>query len=138
MSPAVENADDGGLIAALVDSLESDLREDGYEVAIRVARPDETPPVPRIELQVLAADGGNPRVRGAGNLAGLLVPVVGLATTLGAAGRVVVDCYVVQGNPPAVTYQARFAAGTIGESFTGYSTSGAESTGSRIASAITR
>lgn len=138
ISPAVENADDGGLIAALVESLERDLREDGYEVALLVARPDEKPPVPRIELQVLEASGGNRQLRGAGNLSGVFVPVVGLATTLGGAGKVVVDCYVVQGEPPKVTYSARFSAGTIGESTTGYSTSGAESTGSRIASAITR
>jgi hypothetical protein len=138
ISPAVENTDDGGLIAALVESLEADLREDGYEVAILVAGADEKPPVPRIELQVLSADGGNQKLRGAGNLGGVFVPVVGLATTFGAAGRVVVDCYVVQGEPAKVTYSARFAAGTIGESATGYSTSGAESTGRRIASAITR
>jgi hypothetical protein len=137
ISRAVENADDGGMIAALVESLESDLREDGYEVAILVARADESPPVPRIELQVLEADGGNQKLRGAGNLGGVFVPVVGLATSLAGAGRVVVDCYVVQGNPPQVTFSRRFAAGTFGESTTGYSTSGAESTGSRIASAIT-
>ncbi len=125
------------MIAALVESLEADLREDGHEVAILVARADEAPPVPRIELQVIQADGGNQKLRGAGNLGGVLIPVVGLAASLGAAGGIVVDCYVVQGPPAQVTFSRRFAAGTFGESTTGYSTSGAESTGSRIASAIT-
>ena len=86
---------DSGNVAAMVDALEADLREDGRVVTIVAARLDERPPVPRVELQVRDSDSGDAELRGAGKISGLLMPITGAALVGAGTGSMQVDAYVV-------------------------------------------
>ena len=125
ISPNVSAADDGGNVAALVDALEARLRESGREVSVVPARPNEVPPAPRIELQVLGTDRGNPEMRGAGQLFG-----VWAASSDEDFSKIVVDVYAVPANGPP-TFSGRVTGVTFGSY--GSNVDGADSAGASIA-----
>jgi hypothetical protein len=134
ISDEVAASNDGGSIAALVEALDDDLRERGYQPVIIAAHPAEKPPLPRIELQVLSADWGSRGMRGAGNLAGMAAAPAGVVA-VAASGSLVVDCYVVQADS-SVTFNRRYQASTLFTDHDGYDTAGAERTGRSIAMAV--
>ena len=116
---AVTNAvakNDTGNVAAMVDAIESDRREEGRSVTIVAARPDERPPGPRLEVQVLDSDSGDATRRGAGDLAGffsggsMLAGVGSTAIRSSGSGKIVVDAYVVRGPGLPVVYLGRVKA----------------------------
>jgi hypothetical protein len=115
-------------------TLDDELRERGFHPTIVVARHDEKPPLPRIEVQVLSADWGNRGMRGAGNLAAMAVPPATVVAIAG-GGSMLVDCYVVQADSQ-VTYSGRFKAGTFGSDGAGYDTVHAEHAGRSIAVSV--
>jgi hypothetical protein len=104
ITPEVEKNDTGN-VAAMVDALEADLREAGYEVSIVAARADEKPPVPRVEIQVMGSDSGDARARGAGNLMGGLI---GATMVLANLGSMLVDTYWVPGGAAESRYLKRY------------------------------
>jgi hypothetical protein len=104
---------DTGNVAAMVDTLESDLREVGRSVAIVAARLDERPPLPRIEVQVRSSASGDAQLRGAGQLSQLMSPVTGAALYGAGTGSMTADVYVVRrANEP--TYLGRFSSSSFG------------------------
>ncbi|HET9953657.1 MAG TPA: hypothetical protein VFQ61_04100 [Polyangiaceae bacterium] len=139
----VARTDDGGIIAAMVEALEDDLREEGYAVQVLGARLGEKPPVPRIELQVTDTTPENGKLRGAGELVGIVggsvVTAGGLAgggMVVGASGRVVVECYVVTGPNHHATFAGRLAAHSWGTTTGRDSVSAGERAGHEIASEL--
>jgi hypothetical protein len=117
VSDAVADADTG-VVLALVDALETDLREEGYQVTVLAARPDERPPRPRLEVQVVASDGGDETLRGAGQfggLFGLTGSAVGIAAMVSGASDIEVEYYVVSANGGKPTVQGQLSAGSIGD-----------------------
>lgn len=125
---------DSGNVAAMVDALETDLREHGRLVTIEAARLDEKPPVPRLELQVWDSDSGDAGMRGAGHLTGLLTPV-GTALVVGGGGSMLVHAYVVNAN--GARYLGRFSSGSFG-AVTEVEVAAGERTGHAIASKLAR
>lgn len=112
VSDNVAGVNDHGLVLAMVDALEVDLRERGHSVSLVPAHPDETPPVPRVELQVLEQERANAGMQGAGALAFVFGPLgaaAGTAATLAGRGNVIVDCYVVN-RESRVTFSGRLEA----------------------------
>jgi hypothetical protein len=135
VSPQVAAADDGGNILALVDALEAKLRASGREVSVIAARLDETPPVPRIELQFQSSEGGDPQMRGAGqlvNVLGLPGLVVGTGMVVHGSSGVVVDIYAVPDSGPP-TFTGRVSGTTFGNASDSGNVAGAESAGESIA-----
>lgn len=124
---------DSGNVAAMVDALEADLRDEGRLVTIVGARLDERPPVPRLELQVWDSDSGNARLRGAGELTGLLSPV-GSALVAAGGGEMVVHVYVVT-SAQSARYLGRFSSGSFGAASEAEIAAG-ERTGHKIASRL--
>ncbi|HEX6277359.1 MAG TPA: hypothetical protein VFZ53_30160 [Polyangiaceae bacterium] len=115
MSPAVAEAD-SGLAAAVVDALSSRLTQRGYEVPIVVARLDEKPPVPRLELQIVDSAGGDTVMRGAGQFGGVFglpASAAGVGTGIAGASHITVDCYVVSA-AGVTTFRGRVSASTFG------------------------
>lgn len=140
VSPTVSAGDDGGNVLALVDGLESGLRGSGREVSVLAARADEKPPLPRIELQVQSSDGGDPTMRGAGELVGffgLAGAVAQSATSVAGSSKVVVDVYVVPASG-TTTFSARVAGMTFGNASDSGNVAGAQSAGNSIASRLLR
>jgi hypothetical protein len=103
---------DGGLVAAVVDGLEAELRESGRLVDVIPAHPDERPPLPRIELRVLTADVGNVRARDTGHVVG---GFTGLAIAAANASEVKLDCYWVPKAPGKRTKIGRWSGGSISD-----------------------
>lgn len=84
---------DSGLAAAVVETLEADLKEDGYAVELVVARKGEAPPVPRIELQILDSRSGSAGARNTANVLWGTLP--GGVASIAAADSIAIDCRVV-------------------------------------------
>jgi hypothetical protein len=118
VSDAVAKTDTGN-VAAMVEAIEADLREEGHTVTTVVARSDERPPKARLEVQVLNSDSGDAAVRGAGHLvelgtAGGVLGPVGSVVAYAERGKIVLDAYVVRsGSQPAV-YLGRVEASSFG------------------------
>ncbi len=123
---------DSGNVAAMVDALEADLRENGRFVNIVGARPGEKPPVPRVELQVWDSDSGDAGLRGAGQM---MMSPVGTALVAGGSGSMVVHAYVV--NAKGASYLGRFSHGSFG-AVTEVEIAAGERTGHAIASKLAR
>jgi hypothetical protein len=98
---------DQGNVAAMVDAIETDLREEQHAVTIVAARSDEAPPPVRLEVQVMSSSSGDASVRGAGQLAGFFSGVVDTAVALSEAGTVLADAYIVRGGGRPVVYLGR-------------------------------
>jgi len=112
VSEAAAMTDDGGAIAQLVAALESELRSNGYRTEVVAAHFDESPPVPRIELQVMAVSGENVPMQGAGSLVTVLGPgtvatVGGAALVYEGAPELTVDCYVVSDESSTTSFSGR-------------------------------
>ena len=140
VSPQVAAADDGGNVLALVDALEAQLRASGREVSVVAARLDEPAPVPRVELQFQSTAAGNPQMRGAGQLVGVLgVPgaVAGTAMVVGGRSGVVVDVYAVPVDGPP-TFTGRVSGSTLGNASDVGNVAGAQSAGESIARNLLR
>lgn len=103
---------DTGNIAAMIDVLEQELREQRRLVEIVAARLDETPPKPRLELQIRDSDSGDAQLRGAGQLTQLLTPVTGTAMVGAGGGSMTVDSYVVTKHEQL--HLGRFESGSFG------------------------
>jgi hypothetical protein len=103
---------DTGNIAAMIDVLEQELREQQRLVEVMAARLDEVPPEPRLELQVRDSDSGDAELRGAGQLSQLLMPVTGAALVGAGGGSMTVDAYVVTADE--ALYVGRFESGSFG------------------------
>jgi len=110
ITPEVEKSDTGN-VAAMVDRLEAELREAGYNVTILGARADEVPPVPRIEIQVMSSDSGNAQARGAGKL---MNSVVGATIAIASGGSMQVDTYWIPGGNGQPRYLARYKGSSFG------------------------
>jgi hypothetical protein len=128
MSPAVANSE-SGLAAAVVDALSTDLIKRGYEAPIEIAAPGEKPPVPRIELRMVASSAGSPEMRGAGQFFG----VPGMETA--GASSITVDCYVVAANGKT-TFKGRVNGSTYGNTTGCDAVLAGEQVGLSIASAV--
>lgn len=103
---------DTGNIAAMIDVLEQELREQQRLVEVVAARLDEAPPESRLELQVRDSDSGDAELRGAGHLTQLLMPVTGVALVGAGGGSMTVDAYVVSRGKQH--YVGRFESGSFG------------------------
>jgi hypothetical protein len=103
---------DTGNIAAMIDVLEQELREQQRLVEVVGARLDEAPPEPRLELQVRDSDSGDAELRGAGQLTQLLMPVTGVALVGVGGGEMTVDAYVVTSHEQL--HVGRFESGSFG------------------------
>jgi hypothetical protein len=73
VSDSVADADEHGSVLTLVETVEADLAEAGIRVKLVLARDDENPPLPRVELQFVELDQGARALRNAGRY----VPLVG-------------------------------------------------------------
>lgn len=113
VSDQVANTDNGALVLELVETLEEDLKAQGHLVSVVAARVDEPPPMPRIELQVMATSSGSSGMRGAGAIAPVLEPALGplaIGLAYGGAPSVIVDCYVVLEPDSAPAFSGRLDA----------------------------
>lgn len=140
VSPQVSSADDGGNVLALVDAIEARLRASGREVTVVPARLDEPAPLPRVELQIQSTAGGDPQMRGAGQLVGLLgLPgaVAGASLTVSGSSSVVVDVYAVPASGPP-TFSGRVSGTTFGNASDSGNVAGAEAAGDSIARILLR
>jgi hypothetical protein len=127
---------DSGNVAAMVDTLEADLREAGNLVGIVGARLDERPPLPRLEIQVRDSDSGDSQLRGAGQLTQLLMPVTGVALVGAGGGTMVADVYIVDTRNVA-HYVGHFSSGSFG-AVTEVEIAAGERVGHAIASRLER
>jgi hypothetical protein len=128
---------DTGNVAAMVDTIESELREEGRVVSIVAARLDERPPLPRVEIQVASSDSGDAQLRGAGDLSGLLMPVTGVALVGAGSGHMRVDAYVVPADGRKARFIGRYESGSFG-AISDQETAAGERVGSSIAAALLR
>lgn len=126
--------DDQGNVAAMVETLEAELHEAGYQVSIVPARDDETPPASRLELRVLTSEAADREFAAGAQLGGYLLPVVGVAAMGGGGGEIVVEAYWVPGGNGKPTHLGRFAAGTFMAMAEDTQTVAGERAGRRIAS----
>lgn len=107
---------DTGNVAAMVDAIETDLREEQHAVTIVAARRNEAPPPVRLEVQVLSSSSGDASVRGAGQLAGFfngVIGPVGSAVAISERGKVLVDAYVVRGAGRPTVYLGRIESSSL-------------------------
>jgi hypothetical protein len=124
---------DEGNIAAMLDVIETEFREDGRRVEVVVARDDERAPVPRLELQVLGADSGDAEMRKQGHVVGQVVSqVIGDTMLIAGSGSIVVDAFIVRGGGRKPVYLGRFSAGSM-TSLSDEQVAAGESTGHIIA-----
>jgi hypothetical protein len=120
LTPLAEKSDSGN-VAAMVDAIDADLREAGYNVTIEAARRNEAPPAVRLEVQVMSSVSGDASARGAGRLFGLGVAPINLVAPVVAVspaaftenGAMVVDAYVVRGGAVPPLYLGRFNASSV-------------------------
>jgi len=102
---------DSGNMAAMLDAIESDLREESRSVEIVVARAGERAPVPRLELRILASDSGDQEMRKAGHV----VPgIIGSAASIASSGSMVVEAFIVLGGGQERRYLGRFESSSLG------------------------
>jgi hypothetical protein len=120
-----------GNVAAMIDVLEAELRSEGRAVTVEVARLGEAPPVPRLELQVLGSNPGNPAARGAEYAVG----VAGGVAVLGDFGHAKVDAFVVPSGGRQPIFLGRFSASSFG-ALTEESVAAGERVGQAIASSL--
>ena len=112
VSDEVADSNDNGLVLAMVEALESDLQQRGHLISLVPAHPDETPPLPRVELQVVGRERANIAMQGAGAVAFVFGPVGAVAGSLAVLhgrGSVMVDCYVVN-HESQTTFSGRLEA----------------------------
>jgi hypothetical protein len=128
---------DSGNVAAMVDTIESELREEGRSVSIVAARLDERPPVPRVELQVASSDSGDAQLRGAGQLSQLLGPVTGVALLGAGSGHMRVDAYLVPADGGKARFVGRYESSSFG-AISDQETAAGERVGDSIAHALLR
>jgi hypothetical protein len=128
------------MVASLVDALDGDLRQHGHQVEIIVARPNEEPPIPRIEVQVIKSRHYNGALHGAGQLAfmfGAVGVLGGEAADAGSAGTIRVECYVV--SPSNDTdFSGRLSGSSLGTYSGRDAVVAGEDVGHAIASAVLR
>jgi hypothetical protein len=96
---------DSGNMAAMLDVIETEFREDGRRVEVVVARDDERAPVPRLELQVLGSDSGDAKMRQQGHL---MPGIIGDTMLIASAGSMLVDAFIVRGGGNKPIYLGRF------------------------------
>lgn len=128
---------DTGNVAAMVDTIESELRGQGRIVSIVAARLDEKPPVPRVEIQVASSDSGDAQLRGAGKISQLLGPLTGVALVGAGSGSMRVDAYVVAKGPGQTRLLGRYQSSSFA-AISEEATAAGERVGSNIASDLLR
>jgi hypothetical protein len=112
VSPQVAKNDTGN-VSGMVDAIEEDLRDDGYEVSIVAARDDEAPPASRVELRVVTSDPADQEAMAAGQLGNLAGVPLGVGVIGIGGGGILVDAYFVPGGNQPPAYVGRFEAGTL-------------------------
>ena len=102
----VNEADDGGGVATLADTVSAGLKENGIDSQIYASKYDQAP-APRIELSVVYWHGTS-AISHKFAAASYIVPVAGAGALATAGNRIVVDCSVFLPGKVQPVYQRRF------------------------------
>lgn len=106
-------SEDTGNVSGMVEALESELRDAGYQVNIVPARDDEAPPTARVELRVLTSQAAEQELMAGAQLGNIVGAPAGVGVFAHGGGGIVVDAYFVPGGQQKPSYIGRFEAGTF-------------------------
>jgi hypothetical protein len=112
ISDEVNEADDGGGVATLAETVSAELKENGIDSQIYASKYDRAP-APRIELDVLYWHGTSTTSHQLA-AAGYVVPGASIGALATAGNRIVVDCSVYVPGKAQAVYRHRFDHSGIG------------------------
>ena len=125
ISDQVNDADNAGGVAVLVEGIEAGLKEHGMWSEVYTAR-DDNPPPPRIELNVVYWSERSKTAKDLGAAGTLLAPLAIASMAVGPANRMVVDCAVMLSAGEPALFSGRIDVGAAFFGGSGEASAGAE------------